>query len=80
MDIRQKLRHIYYAYIKSYFIYKETCQWNILDNWQTLDYLLSGQTERFAVKGKYTNEVDNGNHVLECKDSIYLEEIICEVK
>ncbi len=39
MDIRQKLRHFYYAYIKAHFIYKETSQWNILDNWQTLDYL-----------------------------------------
>ncbi len=39
IDIRQKLRHFYYAYIKAHFIYKETSKWNILDNWQTLDYL-----------------------------------------
>lgn len=39
INLRAKLRHIYYAYIKAYFIYKETGRWNILDNWQTLDYL-----------------------------------------
>ena len=39
LQLRKFLRHFYYAYIKAHFIYKETSQWNILDNWQTLDYL-----------------------------------------
>jgi len=39
IDILHQLRHIYYAYIKAHFIYKETSQWHILNNWETLDYL-----------------------------------------
>ena len=39
LEVRKKLRHLYYAYIKAYFVYKETSKWNILDNWETLDYL-----------------------------------------
>lgn len=38
-SLRQQLRHIYYAYIKAHFIYKETSQWHILNNQETLDYL-----------------------------------------
>lgn len=37
--IYRKLRKFYYSYIKAWFVYKETAKWQILDNWQTLDYL-----------------------------------------
>nr|MCR5362131.1 GT-D fold domain-containing protein [Bacteroidales bacterium] len=39
LEVRKKLRQLYYAYIKAHFIYKETSQWHILNNWETLDYL-----------------------------------------
>lgn len=37
--IYRRLRKIYYSYIKAWFVYRETARWQILDNWQTLDYL-----------------------------------------
>ena len=44
------------------------------------EWFLSGKTERFAVKGKFTNEVDNGNQVSECTDAKYVEQIISVVE
>lgn len=37
----RKLRKFYYAYIKAWFVYRQTAKWNILDSWQTIDYLLT---------------------------------------
>lgn len=44
------------------------------------EWFLSGKTERFAVKGKFTNEVENGNLITDCLDSCYMNQIVCEVK
>lgn len=43
------------------------------------EWFLSGRGDRFAVKGKFTNEVADGNRVAECQDPKYLSQIICEV-
>ena len=40
-NLKYKLRNIYYSYIKSWFVYQETKKWNILNDEETLDYLLS---------------------------------------
>jgi len=37
--IYRKLRKFYYSYIKAWLVYNETAKWQILDNWQSLDYL-----------------------------------------
>ena len=43
------------------------------------EWFLSGKTERFAVKGKFTNEVTDGNLVDSCNDPVYKSQIICDL-
>lgn len=44
------------------------------------EWMKLGATEKVAVKNKYVNEVTGGNEVLDCKDDLYLKQIILHVE
>lgn len=60
--VYRKLRKFYYSYLKAWFVYRETRNWQILDNWATLDYLLEHKCSlsRYG-DGEFTVMFGGGN-------------------